>query len=77
MYIINDVIMIITTESVFEIILIPVAIVVLQGATVGDLMKAIEKSITRKCLRSGQTTRISWYEPIYWLPLCSNFIQAS
>ena len=37
-----------------------VAVVVLQGATVNDLIKAFEREVLRRCKRSGKTTYISW-----------------
>ena len=39
---------------------IVVAIIVLQGATVGELKKAIERHIVRKHRREGNTSFISW-----------------
>ena len=36
------------------------AIIVMQGATVADLMRTVEKVVRRRCARSGQTEHISW-----------------
>ena len=36
------------------------AVVVLQGSTVGDLIKSIQSDITRQHVREGRTTTISW-----------------
>eukprot|EP00731_Ephydatia_muelleri_P026689 Em0018g789a len=46
-----------------------VPVIIMQGATVQDLMRAIEKEITRKCNRSGKTQYISWRYVwrTYWL----------
>lgn len=36
------------------------AVIVLQGATVLDLMRAVEKEISRRCFRVGRTSHLSW-----------------
>lgn len=36
------------------------AIVVLQGATVGDLKKAIQRYVSRKHIKEGGTSFVSW-----------------
>lgn len=38
-----------------------IAVIVLQGATVNDLMKAFERELIRQFKRSDKTTIISWY----------------
>lgn len=46
-----------------------IPITVLQGATVGDLKRAVEKEITRRCIRRGKTAHLSWKYVwrSYWL----------
>lgn len=36
------------------------AIIVLQGATVQDLMRAVEKETAIRCVRAGRTSHLSW-----------------
>ena len=36
------------------------AVIVLQGATVQDLMRAVEKETARRCVRAGRTSHLSW-----------------
>ena len=37
-----------------------IPIIVLQGATVQDLMRAVEKETALRCVRAGRTSHLSW-----------------
>ena len=37
------------------------AVIVLQGATVGDLMRAIQRAVSKQLTQAGRTKRIGWY----------------
>ncbi len=38
-----------------------VAVIVLQGATVQDLMQAFQRQVEKLCEREGRTSHLSWY----------------
>ena len=41
-----------------------VAVIVLQGATVRDLMQAFQRKVEKQCAKDGRTRHLSWYRDI-------------